>query len=357
MKFLSFPAVSARARGPRLVAYFQRYVFEGVLRGAARARASRRLGLSDRIVSSISWSYDGELNLSEMPEFFFSTRQGVFRFEEGRINQILPFRAYGLTYLEEEKALFAAASLVETGRGRYDNIVRIDMETLTPSVFSGPLRKHVHQIDYFGGRFYVTECYHNSIAVVSRSGRLLRRLYPCGRGLHKPRLGNYKHFNSVFSDGQQIFLFAHNKGVSVHEKRVITGESSEIVSLNMKGRFQRSEKVHAMNGHNVYVNDKGERLFCDSGGRHALCRDKEVLFSAQGMYLRGLAVNDRITLVGGSVIGGQEAREEGDGSIYVLDGKSFQQVGVFQLKSVGQIYDIRLRVGDRAMSATASEEN
>lgn len=356
MRSLWSQADSTWARALRLFAYFKRYVFEGVLRTAASAQASRIIRLSANPLNSLSWNYDGELKLSKIPDFFFSTRQGVFRFEAGRITQILPFRAYGLTYLREEKALFAAASVVETGRARYDNIVKIDMKTLSTSIFSGPLRNHVHQIDYFGGRFYATECYHNSIAVLSRSGRLLKRLYPCGWGLHKPRLGNYKHFNSVFSDGRKIFLFAHNKGISVHENRVITGDSSEIISLDMKGRFQRSEKVHAINGHNVYVNDKGERLFCDSGGRHGLCRDEEVLFSAEGMYIRGIAVNEELALVGGSAIGGREAREAGNGSIYVLDAKSFQPVGVFELKSVGQIYDIRLRERDLAMSATQSQE-
>lgn len=317
-------------------------------------------GQADRVLDAAKfspvnfdhWDYVGGVDLSQVPAFFFSTKKGVFFFERGIIRQIWNKRSFGLTKIFGSDCLLAATTLVDSKYLRFDNIISINLEGYSISLFSAPLRHQVHQIDAINENVYVTETYHNSIAVLDKNGNLLRRLYPSGRGLHKPRSGNYKHFNSIFSDGQQIFLLAHNKGISVHEGKEITGLRSEVITLDSTEQLIDCQAVEAVNGHNIYVDEGGRRFFCDSGGRNCLCMDDKVLFKMSGVYVRGLAIGRDLTLVGGSKIGNRDIRENADASVFVLDSQRFQKQSEFTIKGVGQIYDIRLAGVDVAMSSS-----
>ena len=298
------------------------------------------------------WNYVGGVEISKVPAFFFSSKKGVFFFERGVIRQIWNKRSFGLAKIFGRDCLLAATTLVDSTYVRFDNIISINLADYSISLFSTPLRHQVHQIDAIDENIYVTETYHNSIAVLDKNGNLLRRFCPSGRGLHKPRSGNYKHFNSVFSDGKQIFLLAHNKGISVHEGKEITGRRSEVITLDSTEQLIDCQAIEAVNGHNIYVDECGRRFFCDSGGRNCLCMDDKVLFKMPGVYVRGLAIGRDLALVGGSKIGDRDIRENADANIFILDTQRFKKQGEFTIKGVGQVYDIRLSGGDFAMSSS-----
>lgn len=329
------------------------YLKNDLLAYTFAGKASRVLDAATfRPVNFDHWDYVGRVELSQVPAFFFSSKKGIFFFERGIIRQIWNKRSFGLTKIFGSDCLLAATTLVDSKYVRFDNIISINLADYSISLFSTPLRHQVHQIDAIDENIYVTETYHNSIAVLDKNGNLLRRFYPSGRGLHKPRSENYKHFNSVFSDGKQIFLLAHNKGISVHEGKKITGRRSEVITLDSTERVIDCQTVEAVNGHNIYVDECGRRFFCDSGGGNCLCLDQKVLFKMPGVYVRGLAVASDLIFVGGSKIGDRDIRENADANIFILDTQRFEKQGEFTIKGVGQIYDIRLSGGDFAMSSS-----
>lgn len=295
------------------------------------------------------WSFDGPVELVQLPSFYFSSKSGVYLFSKGEIYRIWGLPSFGVAMRGSENKVFVS-STVRYGRFKADQIFSFDFDTGMARKYSGLLRHNVHQIDWVDGMLYATECYHNSIAVINSDGLLIKRLYPAGFGLHKPRSGNYKHFNSIYSDGVYIWVFAHNKSKSVHDGVVYSDRPSQVCKLDMSGSVISWIEVNAINGHNIYVDEDGAMYYCDSGGSNSFQKDGKVQFEMPGWYVRGLAVCDDFYFIGGSQIGGEDVRQNGSGKISVLD-PFFTPVGEFNMKGVGQIYDIRFKKRDKSSSA------
>jgi hypothetical protein len=292
-----------------------------------------------------------EGSAENLPGFLVNTTSGLILFRNGKFRRLFDGPGYGVVPETTGTCLAVQTDRDDEGR-KLDRIVRVDYASGRATVLIPFVRYMVHQIDLMDDRLVVIECYQNAVKIFNTDGELLESHYPAGRLSRELGPGgkavNYKHFNSVFADGGRILLFAHNKSMSAHREVLITGRTSEIYVLDSRWRTREILPLKAINGHNVAIID-GAMYHCDSFHGHALVVDDQVVFADRDLYVRGLAVNDEIVLVGGSKLGEREVREEGDGHVFALR-RDFSALGSFRLRGVGQIYDLRLLENDRGTS-------
>jgi hypothetical protein len=223
-------------------------------------------------------------------------------------------------------------------------------------------RQGIHQIDFIDDELFVCDTYNNRIlvlTVIENELQVHRVIYPEGR--HRPSRNMrgdvlYRHFNSIYRHGAFIYVLAHND----------TGRSkipSQLYVLE-KNSLRTVGRIDDVGGsaHNIVVDFHGVMYILDS----LAC--KLVQFDGTGVldlfvderktFLRGLAMNDDITLVGGSrriseaEIDGAKSNDELDGFIFVLDKKKKKAICTLELPKCGQIHEIRLDGFDYGLSNT-----
>jgi hypothetical protein len=314
-----------------------------VLKGAAGIRKNARYAFHLLKTLNVNPPYDPVVEIRMDPDiqglapFLVGTQTGLVLIREGRAVRLLGGSVYGIAPEPVGKAWCVFQRIPES----FGRLIRYDIQSGQIHQMAGFLSTGVHQIDFVRGRLAVMDTYNNRIVFYNTKGRILGRVWPEGR-LDDGRASiNYKHFNSIFSSGQSIFIIAHNQSAK-------TGKSSDIYELDTAWNTVGKISTESGSAHNIVLMD--EKLWhCDSNGG-TLVVDREPVFEEAGLFTRGLAVNEEHILIGGSTLAEREDRASTDGHIIVLN-RRFNKESRIVLKGSGGVHELRFLEHDLGLSS------
>jgi hypothetical protein len=281
-----------------------------------------------------------------LPEAFICGAQGLYHLREGAAYKLLSGNLYGLT---RHDGWWYIAHRLYSGmarlyRFRWQPEGRIgDWQVLHRDAIDG-----IHQIDFVGERLYAAIANHNAIAVFDKEGKHLSTHYPLGKLANKRQSPNYAHLNSVFGHDGELYVVAMNITYK-------TGKRSQLLALDLDTmEIVRTVDDIGNSAHDVLIHDD-LLLNCDT--MSGILRNHNQPVAEFGIYLRGLALNDDVILVGRSewVPDRQERnRTAWPGHVYCLDRRNFDLLHQVTIEGIGQVNAIRLLDVDYGLSNTAS---
>jgi len=272
--------------------------------------------------------------------FLAGTQTGLFYVQDGRAWRVMGGSVYGIASHGAPRH-WTVFQRIPRSFGR---LLEVDLETGGFKTLARFMSTGVHQIDVVQGRLAVADTYNNRFLLFSDRGKRLTSIYPCGPLKNGRASHNYRHFNSVFSSRDTIYVVAHNQSAK-------TGRTSEIFVLDPEWRLLRVIPTESGSAHNVCEID-GELWHCDSRGG-SLVKDGDPVFREPGLFTRGLAVNQDHILVGGSVHTRREDREATNGQVIVMD-RGFELLSRIHLMGSGGVQEIRFLTEDLGMSGRSS---
>jgi hypothetical protein len=281
--------------------------------------------------------------------FVTSTSNGIVVWSDGRPRMISPGRHFGLTLRDERLYAFQIT-------GRHGRIISFPLGIgRIPEPGAGwrmvthlyGLNRWIHQIDFVDDELILTDtlrnrllCYPAIERTVGRHCSTRHRTIQLTPDDRKGRLSpHYRHFNSIYRNGDTIFVVAHNHWAG-------TGRKSDVWLLD--GEFRLREVVPAGGSccHNVVIHERG-MLVCRSV-EQTVALDGVDLLTTEG-FGRGLAYDGRHLLVGASMFAEEYADRDHDNGFIDVYAADFTPRGrvVFPRSS---IRDIRFLAGDRGLS-------
>ena len=267
--------------------------------------------------------------------FLVGTSSGLLLYERGAFIRVCGGKIYGIT-LDEKGACCIFQRLPES----FGRLVRFDLNTGQARTLADFLSTGIHQIDWVDSRLAVTDTYRNAIRLYSPRGRLLEVHHPNGRLPDGRNSDNYRHFNSVFRSGQDIYLVAHNWSQK-------TGRFSQIYRLDRNWKVREVLSTRSRSAHNVVCLD-GEMWHCGSLDG-TLVRGRRTVFRDERYFTRGLAVNHEHILLGGSEFAERENRSTSSAVVMVLNGEGKEMLR-YRLIGCGDVFEIRFLQNDLALS-------
>jgi len=311
--------------------------------GIYRQLKDRDLGLCD---SKVEFTQDQKTETS----FLIGSNSGLLAYQKGSLIRLLPNPIYGITRL---KNYYYALQRI----GRSSRILKFTL-TVTPNdnivvsnvniIVSG-LSVGIHQIDFIGVLLFAADAYNNAISVFKEDGSLVEKIYPSGKLKYNNIFcGNYRHYNSVFCDGEVIYLIAHNNSLK-------TGKESEIHILNYCEHYKIIDKIKhtGLAAHNV-IKLNEDLFYCDSL-RSTILKNDRVILKIDKYLTRGLAIDDNYIIVGGSEFAFGKKRLTSSGCVFISDreGKILNRIFV---KRSGGISEIRMLGKDYGFSSNFMPE-
>lgn len=296
---------------------------------------------------------DFELSAPFGSSFLVGTLSGLLLFHEGKLYRLFDGRVYGISrhgerwyvYRNQEPP-FGKGWGPEKGQilsFRLDGPRAQDLR-----VEAGLLDPEVHQIDFFKGRLFVTDTANNCLIVYRVSPGGLESPtyhYPNGELPEDGSKSNYVHINSVFSDGDNLYLVYHNQTYK-------TGNMSEVVQLDSGYKVVKRWSTLGKSAHNIYVDDTGY-LICNSQDGELHFKDETLLKIPY--YTRGLALNNERILLGASEFANKAQRMNKDGHVFALERENFQTLAQLSIPGSGSIYELRfVDQPDFGLSQTAA---
>jgi len=94
--------------------------------------------------------------------------------------------------------------------------------------------------------------------------------------------------------------------------------------------------------------------YCDSENGRLYVDQEPVIDLGEGSFIRGLAMNDEVILLGVSEKAERKERVNTSCRMIVFN-HQFQQTGSIALRDCGQVHEIRFREGDRCLSNYGQE--
>lgn len=237
---------------------------------------------------------------------------------------------YGITWNDDFMYL---AKRCECCHTQCVEVLDRDLEyvnSIVKAAYEDALLWDVHQIQWYGGRLWITSSGKNSILSCDRDGNDINVWYP------NPEVQgrDVNHFNSVWFHAGMVYVVAHNKAPS--DVWIFKYPELTLVDKHRVGH----------NAHNIVVVDNNEIVLDSYHGRAVYYAGGAVSLPDNG-YPRGLAVKlgketaDNVFVVGNSTNCDREHRSaKKDGSIQVYDG-NWNLIGNIML-DMGQVYEIRL---------------
>ena len=272
----------------------------------------------------------------------FSTSKGVFILDTRNniCKQILKGKFYGIT---KHNDFFFFARLGTNGKRDfpindrvseicYAKIVDYNITNLKIALYGIPAE--IHQIENLAGSLIFPHTGYNQVLSIN-----FERIYNSNKPLQinscksiELELNQHSHLNSVFYKNEKIYLIAHNYTMK-------TNKLSDLIIYDTKTKMQKLINLNAHSAHNIYINEKNERVYCDSNNKK-LIKNKKVIFETDKL-LRGLSITEKNIFVGGSDICFNDyKRFSSNSSIYVLDKDGNLQTE-FIFDEIGDIYEIR----------------
>jgi hypothetical protein len=282
---------------------------------------------------------DCKINVPDMSNQYLigTSNKGLMLFSNGKLIQLLKNNGvYGITSFNNWHYAFYKTGL-------HGSIIKFHVEndkiSSVQKVVYG-LSRGVHQIDIIGNDLYITDTYNNAIRIYNNIYNVRKvhwlkadkSIFPSGK-LMKGRLSsNYKHFNSIYSDGNILFVLAHNETKKTNRK-------SELFALNVKSHG--IEKIHQLDGsncHNIYLDD--DLFIYLKSIEGTMCVNNYDRLHVLHVLTRGLSITDTINTVGGSDIQyDKTARQNVNGYLYFLDAQ-YEGLGKIVINKT-QINEIR----------------
>ena len=218
--------------------------------------------------------------------------------------------------------------------------------------YTSPNRGGFHQIDFVGPHLHITDTNNNRIIVLDSSGRVRFAIYP--NHVHAENRRNqeldplfYNHYNSLLARGDNLFVLANNATNK-------SGRPSQVYALALDSLNARVVPgVDGSNSHNILMHS-GALLICDSLNGELVDKARgRVVFRSQ-YFTRGLAMNEKYVLLGGSDLARRKERDDTSSRYWVLN-RDFRIEKVVDLGKVGQIFDIRLLDVDYGLSNESAQ--
>ncbi len=235
---------------------------------------------------------------------------------------------FGITNFKKNKWLvFQKTS--KTGRIIELEIIEEKVISITTKIDN--ISKGCHQILYNNEGLFITDTYNNGILhykFIKEKFVLFNSFYPNGSLINGRRSKNYSHINSIYKYKDFFILLFHNETTK-------TKKNSQIAITNNKFKIIKLIETKAGSAHDIYIlNNK--HLYCNTMQK-TLILDNSIVYKAN-MLTRGLAVNNKYIVVGGSEYGKRELRNNLKGEIYILD-LQFQLISTVTLQ--GMVQDIK----------------
>lgn len=314
-----------------------------------------KITVSDKVVHDISVS-------GNMPNISFiiaTFNRGLILYHNGVFKELIySMGIYGLT--KKDDTWFAYCDIKKGGA----YVVSFTLDKANNVMnFKRPLHllRNVHQIDFIDDFLYVTNARENNILVYSDdvflSGKsnsqdsFVKKIEPEGplskSKKHRYLRPDYRHFNSIFRRGKELFIIAHNVTVK-------TGRKSQVYVYDAQThKKNRIVDTTCESAHNIYVDDN-KMLLCNSiKGELFDLKSNKAVFSCD-YFTRGLAIGEDYILVGGSTFSKDRSGRYKSSNVYILD-KNYNLVSEVTIPG-SQINEIRM-CGERdyGMSNALSE--
>jgi hypothetical protein len=210
----------------------------------------------------------------------------------------------GLIYAFQANDLF----LKRTYRGR---IVRLKLDgarIVDAAVMLRGLDNRCHQIDLIGGRLFICDTEQDRILELDEQFHTVDTYAPAGQGrssMDKP------HINSVLAIGDRRYAMCHNS-------TEWTNRPSEI--LECDARFNVTRRITLRGGacHSLAAVD-GRVAYCLSELGEVECEGTTLARIDGGLFARGLAVDSKSIVVGGSELPHRSDRRLSRGRVFFFD--------------------------------------
>ncbi len=203
-------------------------------------------------------------------------------------------------------------------------ILVFDYQLQLQKIIQAPFAlRDIHQILWFDNKLWVTCSLDNLVAIYDRNS--WEKWYPSED--ISARGEDINHFNSLFYDGKQLYVLAHNFG------------ASEIWRFNYPSLELIDKTKIGYQGHNIWTYGDGDFFTCNSlNGSVASVQGKHIEI---GGFPRGVVATADKTYIGTSDIAERSERSEVSSKIIVFD-MNWQRLAEFRIEAQGQLLDMRL---------------
>lgn len=246
---------------------------------------------------------------------------------EGRVIHSGKGLYYGITY--SDNAVFVAArnnkdcfNYLEKQENERGEILIFDYHMKLVDVLHAPFALNdLHQILLFDNKLWITCSSDNMVVIYDFN--VWKKWYPSDS--IEARGKDVNHFNSLFYDGQSLYILAHNLG------------ESEIWHFSYPGLKIRNKIKIGCQGHNIWKRG-GELFTCDS--QNGVVVSAEGRQVELGKFPRGVVVTEKWTVVGTSDIAERSLRNKVSSKVIVFD-SLWNKMSELSIDGHGQLLDIR----------------
>ncbi|QDP01688.1 hypothetical protein [Thalassotalea sp. PS06] len=287
-------------------------------------------------------------------KFLFTSSNGLFLFDHGRIHKLLSGNYFGVTQLPDGRYL--AITYVQNGTKDERSLAltfalqgnrateQKSFQFISPEgEVKVPVR--VHQIVCFNNKLWVTNTRQNIVWRCTLEGRIEKEFIYSQRFDYQ--LGNsstdfvrktarnspdYHHFNSIYIDNNYLYLLAHNSAGADKSQNSFYLKLDH--DFNVLGRTNDVGKAC----HNLVPCEQGFYI-CDSANGQLV--HPELPNIQLGYFLRGLTVIDNHLIAGGTISSADPAlRGKGDSRLFFIPvGNAFPTFSL-SLGRTGDLHDI-----------------
>ena len=240
--------------------------------------------------------------------YIVATKRGLYEIKNKKVRLLHNGEFYGVTLYN--KKLYVLKRLEE----QKSQLITFPFENgiinkRDRQLFMDNLDWGAHQIDFIKDHFIVMDTFNNGIQKINTKAEIVDTYYPFGQLENGRTSPNYRHMNSVFSDGKMIYVVCHNETTK-------TKNPSEILLLNFNFEEQNIISTQAANAHNVILY-KDAKYYCDSI-HSTLMKDDTILLKTT-YFTRGLSISDDFMVVGGSEYSTRKRRKFAKGALFFID--------------------------------------
>lgn len=203
-------------------------------------------------------------------------------------------------------------------------ILVFDYQLQLQKIIQAPFAlRDIHQILWFDNKLWVTCSRDNLVALYDLHG--WGKWYPAEE--LSARGEDINHFNSLFYDGRELHILAHNFG------------ASEIWSFSYPGLEIIAKLQIGNQAHNIWTHGDRDFFICDSlNGAVASVQGECVEI---GGFPRGVVATADKTYIGTSDIAERSERSAVSSKIIVFD-MNWQRLTEFRITGQGQLLDMRM---------------
>jgi hypothetical protein len=242
---------------------------------------------------------------------------------------------YGITW-DKERLFVASRFGYKDELGQVERVAIFNKKLRFSGYLSGANDKnagyHAIQYDPKFGNLWITAPHQNKIIILGLKSGKRHEIYPNEEKIGK----NWNHFNSVTLHKRYMMINAHN-GIGV-------SRTGQVYFCNRKD-FSLSHIVDmktSSHTHNCFIFKK-ELYTCSSDTGLIVNRDGKPLRPGRLKgYNRGIAISDKVLLVGESARAAREDRVNADGFIHIYDIWKLNLIKTISLPKCGQILSIRI---------------